>query len=120
MDNMTNNTIEDSLDRIDEVLEYYGSNRTQLARKMGMAQSTLSEIFSRGTDPKRKLMKKVCEVYQDVRIQWLENGELPMLKSQDKSLNIEMLSSSIDRLRDIICKQQETIDRLCALIEKKN
>lgn len=119
MDNMTNNTIEDSLDRIDEVLEYYGSNRTQLARKMGMAQSTLSEIFSHGTDPKHRLTRKVCEVYKDVRIQWLENGEQPMLKSQDESLNIEMLSSSIDRLRDIICKQQETIDRLCGLIEKK-
>lgn len=79
----------------------------------------VAEIFSRGTDPKRKLMKKVCEVYPDVRIKWLEDGELPMLKSQDMSLEISSVVEAIERLRGIITKQQETIERLCVLIEKK-
>ena len=64
-------------------------------------------------------MKKVCEVYPDVRIKWLEDGELPMLKSQDMSLDISLVVESIERLRGIITKQQETIERLCVLIEKK-
>ena len=65
-------------------------------------------------------MKKVCEVYPDVRIKWLEDGELPMLKSQDMSLEISSVVEAIERLRGIITKQQETIERLCVLIEKNN
>jgi len=105
------------LGRIDEVLEYYGSNRTQLARKMGMAQSTLSDMFARGSDPKRVLLRRVCEAYPDVRRQWLEEGVPPMLRSQDMSAGLASVAASIDALRETVALQQQTIERLCAMVE---
>lgn len=36
------------LQRVDIILDLYGSNRTRLASKIGMAQSTLTSIYQRG------------------------------------------------------------------------
>lgn len=101
------------LKRINEVLDLYGSNRTTLAHKIGMAQSTLSSIYSRENEKSVvSVANAVLGIYADVRPDWLLHGEEPMLKSQLEQNGIAYLHETIRNLSETVRKQQETIDKL--------
>ena len=104
---------DETLLRIEAVLELYGSNKTTLARKIGMAQSTLSSIFQRGNkNAIPSVAESVLEIYADVRREWLIDGQEPMLKSQLESNGFTALHEIIRNLSETVKAQQETIAML--------
>lgn len=102
-----------TLQRIEQILDLYGSNKTAFARKIGMAQSTLVCIYQRGEGKSVQTMaESALEIYQDVRPEWLLHGEEPMLRSQLRNDGTEKLIDIINELSNTIRLQQETIDKL--------
>lgn len=101
------------LQRIDDVLDLYGSNRTRLASKIGMPQSTLTSIYQRGNIKSVIAMaESVLEIYADVRQEWLLDGQEPMLRSQLEKGGFEALHEIISELTATVKSQQETIAKL--------
>lgn len=101
------------LQRIDDVLDLYGSNRTRLASKIGMPQSTLTSIYQRGnTKSVIAMAESVLEIYADVRKEWLLYGQEPMLRSQLEKGGFEALNEIISELTATVKSQQETIAKL--------
>lgn len=101
------------LQRVDIILDLYGSNRTRLASKIGMAQSTLTSIYQRGNLKSiQSIAESVLEIYADVRQEWLLDGQEPMLKSQLEESGFEALHEIISELTATVKSQQETIAKL--------
>ena len=100
------------LQRIEIVLEHYGSTKTTLAKKIGMAQSTLSSQFLRNMKPSDYLIDSILEIYSDVRKEWLIKGEEPMLRSQMLDEGTNKLINIISELTETIRQQEQTITRL--------
>lgn len=107
------------LQRIDDVLDLYGSNRTRLASKIGMPQSTLTSIYQRGnTKSVIAMAESVLEIYADVRKEWLLDGHEPMLRSQLEDSGFAALHEIIRNLSETIKSQQDTIDELSRQCKK--
>lgn len=101
------------LQRVDIILDLYGSNRTRLAAKIGMAQSTLTSIYQRGNLKSiQSIAESVLEIYADVRNEWLMYGQEPMLRSQLEKNGFEALHEIISELTATVKSQQETIAKL--------
>ena len=101
------------LQRVDIILDLYGSNRTRLASKIGMAQSTLTSIYQRGNMKSiQSVAESVLEIYADVRQEWLLDGQEPMLRSQLEESGFEALHEIISELTATVKSQQETIAKL--------
>ncbi len=103
------------LQRIEIVLEHYGSTKTTLAKKIGMAQSTLSSQFLRNMNPSDYLIDSILEIYSDVRKEWLVKGEEPMLHSQMIDYGTNKLINIIGTLTETIKQQEQTIHNLSKL-----
>ena len=105
--------MDSTLQRIDQVLELYGTNRTKFSQKIGMSQSTLSCIFARGEGKSiQPVAEAALQVFADVRPQWLLHGEEPMLKSQLTDQGTEKLIDIIASLSETIRQQQIVIGNL--------
>ena len=102
-----------TLQRIDIVLDLYGSNRTRLAEKIGMPQSTLTSIYQRcNTKSVQSVAESVLGIYADVRREWLIDGQEPMLRSQLEAGGFAALHEIIRNLSETVKAQQETITML--------
>ena len=101
------------LQRIEQVLDLYGTTKTRFAAKIGMPQSTMTSIFQRENDKAIQTMaESALKIYADVRPEWLLHGEEPMLKSQLNEQTNKELIEIISRLSETIRNQQETIKSL--------
>ena len=110
---------DETLQRIDAVLDLYGSNRTRLAAKIGMPQSTLTSIYQRGNAKSvMAVAESVLEIYADVRKEWLLYGQEPMLRSQLEESGFAALHEIIRNLSETIKSQQETIAELSRQCKK--
>lgn len=105
--------MDEILQRLDQVIELYGSNKTAFSRKIGMAQSTLTSIYQRGNGKAiQSMAESALEIYADVRPEWLMHGEEPMLRSQLRNEGTDKLIDIITNLSATIRAQQETISNL--------
>lgn len=105
--------MEDTIQRIERILDLYGSNKTTLSHKIGMPQSTLSSIFSRkNAKSVRSVADAMLAIYADVRPDWLLYGQEPMLKSQLEQNGFSDLHKIIRNLSETVRMQQETINKL--------
>lgn len=105
--------MDETLYRIEQILDLYGSNRTRFASKIGMAQSTMTSIFQRENEKAiQNMAESALRIYADVRPEWLLHGEEPMLKSQLNEQTNKELIEIISRLSETIRNQQETIKSL--------
>ena len=101
------------LQRIDKILDLYGTSKTRFAAKIGMPQSTLTSIFQRENEKAVQTMaESALRIYADVRPEWLLHGDEPMLKSQLNEQTNKELIDTISRLSETIRQQQETINNL--------
>ncbi len=103
----------ETLQRIEQVIDLYGTTKTTLAHKIGMAQSTLSSIFIRGNQNAiPPLADAILGIYADVRREWLVEGQEPMLYSQLRDDGTSLLIQTITNLSETVRQQQETIRQL--------
>lgn len=101
------------LQRIEQILDLYGTSRTRFAAKIGMPQSTLTSIFQRENEKAIQTMaESALNIYADIRPEWLMHGEEPMLKSQLKNEGPDRLLQIISELSETIRLQQQTINQL--------
>ncbi len=86
----------DIVERIDECLEKYGSNRAKLSKDLEMNQSTLSTWIMRDTVPKADDLYRIAE-YLNVDLVWLITGQHS--SGIDKnSMDIAKLIQKLDKI----------------------
>ena len=72
------------LNRIREIIIATGSNDSEFARKAGIAQSTLANMFSRESEPKAEMLGKIASSF-NVNANWLLTGEGSMFVEGSKT-----------------------------------
>jgi len=80
------------IQRIKQIIEFYNLSVRKFGEKVGVAQSTLSSLFSRNSTPSSTLLQSILNAFEDVNSTWLLTGEGNMLKS---SVKIESNASLI-------------------------
>lgn len=73
---------ESVLQRIRKIINLYSVSDRRFAEAIGVAQTTISSLFSRGSEPNISMVKSILNVYTDISPIWLITGEGPMLKSE--------------------------------------
>ena len=72
------------LNRIREIIIATGLNDSEFARKAGIAQSTLANMFSRESEPKAEMLGKIASSF-NVNANWLLTGEGSMFVEGSKA-----------------------------------
>ncbi len=67
--------IEDFIKRLEILLDYYGVNASAFADKIGVQRSSLSHLLSGRNKPSLDFVLKILEVYPDVDLYWILNGQ---------------------------------------------
>lgn len=67
--------IEDFIKRLEVLLDYYGVNASAFADKIGVQRSSLSHLLSGRNKPSLDFVLKILEVYPDVDLYWILNGQ---------------------------------------------
>nr|WP_288795937.1 S24 family peptidase [uncultured Bacteroides sp.]DAK77794.1 MAG TPA: Repressor protein CI [Caudoviricetes sp.] len=70
------------LQRIRKIINLYSVSDRRFAEAIGLAQTTMSSLFSRGSEPNVSIVKSILNVYTDISPIWLLTGEGEMLKSE--------------------------------------
>ena len=70
------------LQRINDIKDYYSLSDNAFAGRVGIPQTTLSNIFIRDSDIKYSYLKKIVTSFGDISSDWLITGEGSMLKSE--------------------------------------
>ena len=69
------------LQRLALIQSTYGLNDSAFANKIGISQTTFSNIVNRDSDIKHSVLEKIVNSFGDISSEWLLTGEGDMLKS---------------------------------------
>ena len=83
---MINNS--DFIKRLEILLEYYSLSASGFADKIGVQRSSLSHLLSGRNKPSLDFILKITEVFAEVDLYWILNGEGKLLKSENTSNTI--------------------------------
>ena len=83
---MINNS--DFIKRLEILLEYYSLSASGFADKIGVQRSSLSHLLSGRNKPSLDFIMKITEVFAEVDLYWILNGEGKLLKSENTSNSI--------------------------------
>ncbi|MDR0823554.1 MAG: helix-turn-helix domain-containing protein [Prevotella sp.] len=81
----------------DRIRFFTKSNNTtlkELCSIIGIAQGTLTNMFSRGTLPSFNMLDKILKAYPELSADWLITGEGRMLKSEHNIVDDNNISNS--------------------------
>jgi len=84
---------DDFIKRLEIILEYYGVNASAFADKIGVQRSSLSHLLSGRNKPSLDFILKIMEVYPEVDLYWILNGEGNFPKNNDK---IKAITSKVE------------------------
>lgn len=59
--------------RIRKLINVLGVSDNQFAKNIGIAQSAISSMFSRNTEPSSKVISAILTAYAEVSAEWLVN-----------------------------------------------
>ena len=75
------------VDRIEELIGERGLSRSQLAKLSGIAESSVSNLFNRGSMPTVDTIEKICNALGITLSQFFsKTGEYPDLSKEQKEL----------------------------------
>ncbi|MBQ3597192.1 MAG: helix-turn-helix transcriptional regulator [Clostridia bacterium] len=94
----------DILKKIDDLLKIKGWSQYKLALEAGLTQSTLSNMYSRGTLPSITTLKNICDALDISLAQFFDEGESAL--SPDE---FELLSN----YRKLSVKNKNAVKKLC-------
>ena len=80
---MINNS--DFIKRLEILLDYYSLSASGFADKIGVQRSSLSHLLSGRNKPSLDFILKITEVFPEVDLYWILNGEGKLLKSENAS-----------------------------------
>ncbi|WP_432221547.1 helix-turn-helix transcriptional regulator [Flavobacterium sp. TMP13] len=67
--------IEEFIKRLEKILDYYNLNASSFADKIGVQRSSLSHLLSGRNKPSLDFVLKISEVFPEVDLYWILNGE---------------------------------------------
>lgn len=71
------------LQRIREVIKYQGVSDRKFSEMINIPQTSLSTLFSRGSEPKVSIISSILNAFPLISAEWLLRGEGNMIKSED-------------------------------------
>ena len=86
--------IEDFIKRLEVLLDYYGVNASAFADKIGVQRSSLSHLLSGRNKPSLDFVLKILEVYPEVDLYWILNGQGSFPKIETPLLEKESVVST--------------------------
>lgn len=87
--------------RIKQLRTELGMNQTDFGKKLGIAQTYLSQIEKGDRDVTDKIFKIICLVLWDgkhVNEKWLETGDGDMFEKQSKDIEISSLLADVENM----------------------
>lgn len=75
---------DDFIKRLETILDYKGLNAASFADKIGVQRSSLSHLLSGRNKPSLDFILKIVDVFPDVDLYWILNGEGAFPKSENK------------------------------------
>ena len=76
--------IEEFIKRLEKILDYYNLNASSFADKIGVQRSSLSHLLSGRNKPSLDFVLKISEVFPEVDLYWILNGEGTFPKGDTK------------------------------------
>jgi DNA-binding XRE family transcriptional regulator len=77
---------EDLSERMAKLLNHYGLNPNELAKKIGGARTKAYNVISGKTKPQWDTMESILETFPEISAEWLVRGEGSMLKANNVSI----------------------------------
>ncbi len=74
------------IERVREIIKYYGLNATSFADKIGVTRASMSHIFSGRNQPSLEFVSKVKKSFPDVSVDWMIFGMGNMFMANDGHL----------------------------------
>lgn len=80
---------ESFIKRLEYLLDYYSLSASGFADKIGVQRSSLSHLLSGRNKPSLDFVMKINEIFKDVDLYWILNGEGNFLKSENLISNFK-------------------------------
>lgn len=68
--------------RVIELIRYLDISGNEFAKRIGIPQTTFSNIINRDSDLKASIIESIINQFGDISLEWLITGKGPMLKSE--------------------------------------
>lgn len=81
--------------RIKSIMEVYSLNQKQFAETIGVAQTTISSFFIRGSKPSSDILEQIVLKFPQIDARWLLTGEGKMIKEEE---NVQVVSVGSEEL----------------------
>ena len=78
------------IERISAVINYTRLTQRKFSEKINVPQTTISNLFSRGSQPSISLVNSISVTYPEINTKWLLTGEGEMLKDGNLENNVEV------------------------------
>lgn len=76
--------VEDFIKRLEIILDYYSLTASSFADKINVQRSSLSHLLSGRNKPSLDFIMKIIEVFPEVDLYWILNGEGSFPKSNEE------------------------------------
>ncbi|MDO5980453.1 helix-turn-helix domain-containing protein [Flavivirga spongiicola] len=105
--------MEDFVNRLQKVMDYYGESASSFAEKIGVQRSSISHILSGRNKPSLDFVLKILSAYPEVDLYWLFNGkgEFPSKGKFEEAKKETDLFSVTEKLQPKISNKKE-IERI--------
>lgn len=101
--------------RVREIISHLQISDRQFAIHIGVNQSVIGSMFSRGTEPSAKILTSILDKCPEISAEWLMRGKGEMLLASEQPTDAE---DRMNKLIDTITFQQDTIKNLQARIKE--
>lgn len=105
--------IDDFIKRLEIIFEYYGLSASGFADKIGVQRSSLSHLLSGRNKPSLDFILKITEVFPEVNLYWILNGEgsFPNMEETQTLVETKIISSTLfSEIKDDEPKIEKQVD----------
>lgn len=103
------------INRLQNVIEYYGESASSFAEKIGVQRSSISHILSGRNKPSLDFVLKVLSSFPEVELYWLMNGKgnFPSQQHIEPKSNITTVSkTTVNTSENVSPSTNKHIDRI--------
>lgn len=104
--------------RIKSVINYLSISDREFANKIGIPQTTISNIFNRDSDVKFSVIEAVINQFGFISLDWLLTGKGDMLKKDNEELVKLSIEESVTK--SIGVPYYENIEGTCGIVSQFN
>ncbi|MCG2611713.1 helix-turn-helix domain-containing protein [Flavobacterium sp. SM15] len=109
--------IDNFIKRLEIIFEYYGLSASGFADKIGVQRSSLSHLLSGRNKPSLDFILKIVEVFPEVNLYWILNGEgnFPFSESEQVNEKINPASTLFSEIK----KEEPKIEKQADLFSSE-